>query len=226
MAVGLTVSRSPRRHAGSSRPCPGRLRSRSARSWHPDAAAATAALCQVRLPHRIVVILEGESLLNDASALLVYRLAVRAAVGGVTAWTVPLLALACLGGVALGVVLARAYLAVAARVADEVASVVLQFLGTFGVWLLADALGVSAVLTMVAYAIMLARLAPGRKGVRQRRESYAVWEVAVFVPSVPAFILVGLQLRGILARWMGGSGATSGSQERFWPPPSWSASRG
>ena len=176
----------------------------------PDAAAATAVLRQVRLPHRIVVILEGESLLNDASALLVYRLAVSAAVGGVTAWTVPLLAVAAVGGVVMGVVLARAYLAVAARVEDEVASVVLQFLGTFGVWLLADALGLSAVLTMVAYAITLARLAPGRTGARQRRASYAVWEVAVFVLNVLAFILVGLQLRGILARLDGRVGLYAG----------------
>ncbi len=166
----------------------------------PDAAAATAVLRQVRLPHRMVVILEGESLLNDASALLIYRLAVGAAVGGLTAWTGPLLALAAVGGVLLGIVLARAYLAVAARVEDGAPSVVLQFLGTFGVWLLADALGLSAVLTMVAYAISLARLAPERMGARQRRASYAVWDVAVFVLNVLAFILVGLQLRGILER--------------------------
>ncbi|MBV8524731.1 MAG: hypothetical protein JOY71_21870, partial [Acetobacteraceae bacterium] len=67
----------------------------------------------------------------------------------------------------------------------------------------------SAVLTMVAYAIMLARLAPGRKGVRQRRESYAVWEV-VFVLNVLAFILVGLQLRGTPARLDGGVGRYAG----------------
>ena len=173
----------------------------------PDAAAATAVLRQVRLPHRMMVILEGESLLNDASALLIYRLAVGAAVGdGVTAWTVPLLALSAVGGVALGTVLARAYLALIARVKDEAPSVVLQFLGTFGVWLLAEALNLSAVLTVVAYAVTLARLAPGRTGARRRRASYAVWDVAVFVLNVLAFILVGLQLRGILARLDGQAG--------------------
>ena len=166
----------------------------------PDAAAATAVLRQVRIPHRVAVILEGESLLNDASALLIYRVAVGAAAAGVTAWTVPLLALAALGGVALGVALARAYLAVMARVEAGAPGVVLQFLSTFGVWLLAEALGLSAVLTMVAYALTLARLAPERIGARQRRAAYAVWEVAVFVLNVLAFVLVGLQLRGILAR--------------------------
>ena len=172
----------------------------------PDAAAAAAVLRQLRLPHRVMVILEGESLLNDASALLIYRLAIGAAVGGVTAWTVPLLALVAVGGVALGVMVARAYLALVIRLDDGAPSVVLQFLSTFGVWLLADALGLSAVLAMVAYAVTLARSAPERMGARHRRSSYAVWEVAVFVLNVLAFILVGLQLRGILLRLDGQAG--------------------
>jgi hypothetical protein len=79
----------------------------------PDAAAA-AALRQVRLPHRVTVILEDEGLLNDATALLIYRVAISAAAAGITAWTVPLLVLAAVGGVALGVVLARAETARAA----------------------------------------------------------------------------------------------------------------
>ena len=82
-------------------------------------------------------------------------------------------------------------------------SVLLQFLGTFGVWLLADWIGASAVLTVVAYAMTIARLARGRMDPRQRRASYAVWDVAVFVLNVLAFILVGLQLHGILARLTG-----------------------
>jgi monovalent cation/hydrogen antiporter len=169
----------------------------------PDAAAATSVLRQVRLPHRMVVILEGESLLNDASALLIYRLAVGAAAGGVTFYTGPLIALSAAGGVAMGIVLARGYIAISSRVEDGPAAVLLQFLGTFGVWLLADRLDLSPVLTVVAYAITLARLAPGRMSARQRRASYAVWEVVVFVLNVLAFILVGLQLRGILTRLHG-----------------------
>ncbi len=68
----------------------------------PDAAAAAAVLRQVRLPHRVMVILEGESLLNDATALLIYRVAVGAVAGGLMAWTVPMLALSAAGGVLLG----------------------------------------------------------------------------------------------------------------------------
>src|ERR1700676_3386140 len=74
----------------------------------PDAAAATAVLKEVRLPHRLLVILEGESLLNDASALLIYRLAVGAAVVhvGSTIGIASTLALVLGGSIALGVLMA------------------------------------------------------------------------------------------------------------------------
>jgi CPA1 family monovalent cation:H+ antiporter len=170
----------------------------------PDAAAATSVLRQVRLPHRMMVVLEGESLLNDASALLIYRVAVGAVAGGLGVWTAPSLVVAVVGGVALGYGLARLYLLAVARLEAGPASVVLQFLSTFGVWLLAEAMGLSAVLTMVAYAVTLARTVHGRTGARQRRYAYAVWEVAIFVLNVLAFVLIGLQLRGILGRLDGG----------------------
>ena len=169
----------------------------------PDAAAATSILRQVRLPHRIAVILEGESLLNDASALMIYRLAVGAAFGAVTAWTVGLSMLSAAASVILGIALAKAYLALLARIEDDVAGTVLGFLSTFGVWILADALELSAVLTTVFYALTLARPTSERMGARRRRTSFAVWEVAVFVLNVLAFVVVGLQLRGILQRLHG-----------------------
>jgi monovalent cation/hydrogen antiporter len=174
----------------------------------PDASAATAVLREVRLPHRMRVILEGESLLNDASALLIYRFAIGAVAGGVTVWTAPLLAMGAIGGIILGTVLARLYFVIIKHVDEGAPAVVLQFLSTFGVWLLADALGLSAVLTLVAYAIGLARRAPGISGARHRRASYAVWGVTVFVLNVLAFILIGLQLRGILARLDGAVGGS------------------
>src|SRR5207342_2762079 len=75
----------------------------------PDASAATAVLRRLKLPHRVVVILEGESLFNDASSLLVYRIAATAAITGTfSGWrVVPMLVLTCGGGVVAGIVLAR-----------------------------------------------------------------------------------------------------------------------
>jgi monovalent cation/hydrogen antiporter len=168
----------------------------------PDTSAATTVLRRVRPPHRLVVILQGESLFNDASALLVYRLAVTAAMtGAVSGWKIaPLFLLTCGGGVVAGVLLAKFYLWATTRVKDISTSILLQFIGTFAVWLLADRLGLSAILTVIAYAMTLGRHAPGRSDARHRISSYAVWDVAVFVLNVLAFVMIGLQLRGIVAR--------------------------
>ena len=167
----------------------------------PDAAAATAVLRQLRPPHRLLVILEGESLFNDASALLIYRLAVGAAAGGavVGAGFIPTLLIVSVGSVILGLVLSRVLIFVNSRIQDVATSVIVQFIGTFGVWLLAEAAHLSGILTMVAFAMAVARDAPVLIPARIRIPSYAVWEVAVFVLNVLAFILVGLQLKPILA---------------------------
>jgi monovalent cation/hydrogen antiporter len=176
----------------------------------PDASAAMAVLRKLRPPHRVLVVLEGESLFNDATALLIYRMAMGAALTGIlSGWhVVPELLLTAVGSVLLGVVLARTYLLLTARVADIPISILLQFIGTFAVWLLADRLGLSAILTMISYAMTISRLVPGRIGARHRIASYAVWEVVVFVLNVLAFVLIGLQLRGIATRAEGADWST------------------
>jgi CPA1 family monovalent cation:H+ antiporter len=167
----------------------------------PDAAAASAVLKQLKLPHRVLVILEGESLLNDASALLIYRLAVMAvASGGLELNQVaPTFALSIVGSVVAGYALARISMMTLTRVEDQSSAIVLQFVTTFGVWILADRIGLSAIVTVVVYAVSVARDAPRLTPARQRIPSYAVWETAVFVLNVLAFVLIGLQLRPILS---------------------------
>src|SRR5262245_13767626 len=165
----------------------------------PDAAAATAVLRQVRLPQRIVTILEGESLLNDASALLVYRIAVTATMVGSMSFAqaAPTLMISVVGSLIAGPILALTYmrLVTALDQADDApSSIILQFVGTFGVWLIADRVGLSGILTIVAYAITIARRAPATTPARLRVPSYAVWETAVFVLNVLAFVLIGLQI--------------------------------
>ena len=167
----------------------------------PDAAAATAVLRQLKPPHRLLTILEGESLLNDASALLVYRLAVGAvAANGFSLGAVaPAFLLAVVGSVVVGPVLAWLFMHLSRRVQDVPTAIILQFVSTFGVWILADRIGLSGVLTMVCYAITVARTAPARISARMRIPSYAVWETVVFVLNVLAFVFIGLQIRPILA---------------------------
>jgi CPA1 family monovalent cation:H+ antiporter len=77
---------------------------------------------------------------------------------------------------------------------------VLQFVATFGVWILSERLMLSPIVTVVVYAMTLARGAPGRLEPRLRISSYAVWETAVFIVNVLAFVLMGLQARRIIER--------------------------
>jgi len=167
----------------------------------PDAAAATAVLRQLRPPHRILTILQGESLFNDASALLIYRLAVGAvAMNAFSARAVaPTIVLVVIGSIVAGPVLAWITLQWTKNVRDVPTAIILQFISTFGVWILADRIGLSSVLTMVSYAIAVARRAPERIPARLRVPSYAVWDTAVFVLNVLAFVFIGLQIRPILA---------------------------
>ena len=168
----------------------------------PDAAAATTVLKQLRPPHRLLVILEGESLFNDASALLVYRLAVGATITGVlSGWSVlPTLLVVTIGSVVLGLVLAPVSLAVNGRINDVSTAVVFQFCGTFGVWLLAEQLHLSGIIALVVFAMAASRRAAEIVPARIRIPAWAVWEVSVFVLNVLAFILVGFQLKSIAAR--------------------------
>jgi CPA1 family monovalent cation:H+ antiporter len=168
----------------------------------PDAAAATAVLRQLRPPYRLLVILEGESLFNDASALLVYRLAVGAAlVGSLSGWSVlPMLLVVTVGSVILGLVLSKITLFITSRIQDVATAVIIQFCGAFAVWMLAERLHLSGILTMVVFAMAAARRAPTVTPARIRVPSYAVWEVAVFVLNLLAFILVGFQLKSIIER--------------------------
>jgi CPA1 family monovalent cation:H+ antiporter len=166
----------------------------------PDAVAATAVLRPLRPPHRLLTILEGESLLNDASALLIYRLAVGAvAAGGFSiAAVAPTFLLAVAGSLVVGPVLGWLVFRVIERVQHVPTSIIVQFVTTFGVWLLAEHIGLSGVLTTVCYAIAIARTAPERTPARMRIPSYAVWDTAIFALNILAFIFIGLQIRPIL----------------------------
>lgn len=167
----------------------------------PDAAAATAILKEVKLPHRLMAILEGESLLNDASALLIYRLAVGAAMAhGAPIGIASTLALVVGGSVVVGVCLAYVYGDIVGRFSDVPSSIIMQFIGAFGAWILADRLQLSGVLVIVSFAITLSYFARVRMPASIRVPSYAVWETVVFLLNALAFVMVGLQIGPILAR--------------------------
>ncbi len=180
----------------------------------PDAVAATTVLRDLRLPHRVSVILEGEALLNDASSLLIYRLAVAAVLAGGNIGAdaiAPAFLLSLVGSVVAGLALAWVVGRLTTRIHDAPSSIIVQFVSTYGVWMLAERAGLSPILTMVSYAMTLARSAPAFLPARLRIPSYAVWDTAVLVLNVLAFLLIGLELGpiisaarpGELAHWAG-----------------------
>jgi len=102
------------------------------------------------------------------------------------------------GSLVAGLALGWLVLRLMERVHHAPTSIILQFVSTFGVWILAEHIGLSGVLTTVCCAIMLARTAPERVPARIRLPSYAVWDTVIFALNVLAFIFIGLQLRPIL----------------------------
>jgi monovalent cation/hydrogen antiporter len=166
----------------------------------PDAVAATAVLRSLHPPQRILTVLEGESLLNDASALLIYRVAVGAvAAGSFSVQSVaPTFALAVVGSLVAGPALAWLVMKMLDRVQHVPTAIILQFVGTFTVWLLAEQAGLSGVLTTVCFAMALARSGPARIPARIRIPTNAVWATVIFALNIFAFIFIGLQIRPIM----------------------------
>lgn len=168
----------------------------------PDAAAATAVMRQVGLPHKLLKILEGESLLNDASALLIYRLAVMAAIAGSVDFGsyAPVFLLTVFGSLAFGVLWAFAIGRFTILFDDVPASLIVQFASVFGLWIASEAIGLSGILTMVAFAMTIARRNGPQQPARMRVPILAFWETAVFLLNAFAFMLIGMQLRPIWSR--------------------------
>jgi len=165
----------------------------------PDAAAATAVLGSVQMPRRSVAVLKGESLLNDALALLLFGTAIAIQQhGGIDAGIGLRLAIAAPGGVLLGIVLAIAYRPVSRFVSGTLGGNLLEFVTCFSTWILAQRLQLSPVLCLVAFAMTVARKAGLTQPPRMRVHSFAVWESVVFLLNVLAFLLMGLQARTIL----------------------------
>lgn len=168
----------------------------------PDAVATTTVLQDVRLPHRVSVILRNEALLNDASTLLIYRLALTAVAsgGGVGAEVIaPAFLLSAVGSVVAGLGFAWVVGSLTRRIADAPSSIIFQFVSTFGVWTVSERLGMSPILTIVAYGMTLARLPAAYQSARLRIPSFAVWETAVVVLNVLAFLIIGLELGAVIA---------------------------
>ena len=171
----------------------------------PDAAAATAVLRKFSLPRQTDAVLKGESLFNDATALLLFSGALTVLQRGGLSLAIGLrLGFAAPGGLLLGILSAYLFVQISPIVRDTLGGVLLQFVGAYFIWITAQHLGLSAVLCVIGFAMTLARkLSPEDIDARMRVQSYAVWSAVVFTLNVVAFLLMGMQAKSIVTHMQG-----------------------
>ena len=171
----------------------------------PDAVAVAAVLRRLHLPRRIVTVLEGESLINDATALVLYRFAVAAIAAGTVAPVATALGFLLVAaiGAAVGYVLGRGAVWITARLDDPMLETALGVLVGYASFLGAEALHASGVIAVVTTGLVLGRAQHLVMGSRTRLAARAVWEFLEFILNSLVFILIGLQLNDILDRLAG-----------------------
>jgi len=166
-----------------------------------DPIAVAAIMHRLHVPRRVLVIVEAESLVNDAVGLVTYRIAVVAAVAGTfSLWQAGLqFVLVSAGGAVIGLAVGWLVAFLHNQLDHTPVEITITLLTPFAAYLPATALGVSGVLAVMAAGLYLARQLSTVLEADTRLQAAAVWEMIVFVLNGLLFILVGLQLRGILA---------------------------
>lgn len=171
----------------------------------PDAVAATAILTRLNVPRRVVTILEGESLVNDASGLVLYKFAVAAVMTGAFSFldaSAQFVGVA-VGGVIVGVLLGRFFVFIHRYLGDVFIEVLMTLSVPYITYILAESLQVSGVLAVVAAGLVRGRYSPEIVSAEMRIIARSVWNLLVFLLTSLVFILIGLQLSGIVGRLTG-----------------------
>jgi monovalent cation/hydrogen antiporter len=176
----------------------------------PDAVAATAVFRRLGVPRRIVTILEGESLLNDASALIIYRLAVVAAAGtGAVVFSLGDAAVDAVdaaidfvvvgaGGLAVGAIVGLIVTRTLHRTADPVIEIIVTLLAPASAYLAAEQIHVSGVLATVVAGLITGQRAARVLSPDARLMGFGVWQTLIWLINAFVFMLIGLQLPAIL----------------------------
>lgn len=171
----------------------------------PDVVAVTAILTRLNVPRRVVTILEGESLVNDASGLVLYKFAVAAVLTGTFSLrdaSVEFVGVA-IAGILIGIVVARIFISIHRYLRDVFIEVLMTFAVPYIAYILAESLHASGVLAVVAAGLVRGRYAPEIVSAEMRIIARSVWKLFVFLLTSLVFILIGLQLSGILGRLTG-----------------------
>ncbi len=165
-----------------------------------DPVAATAIARRLGVPGRIVTIVEGESLINDGTALVAYKFAVAAVVtGSFNALEAGgEFVVSVLGGIAVGIAIGAAIAAVRRRLDNPPVEVTIALFSAYFAYLPAEAIGVSGVLAAVTVGIYMGRLTSRLTTPTTRIQGTAVWEIVTFLLNSALFILIGLQLPTVI----------------------------
>jgi monovalent cation/hydrogen antiporter len=170
----------------------------------PDAVSATAIGRRLGLPRRMMTLLGGESLLNDATALTAYKVSLAAAIGTAASWAGALgtFALAAVGGVAVGWLLGAVIVFIRSRLDDPLVESAIGLGAPFVIYLVAEEVHGSGVL-----AVVVAALISGQRSTRAsyatRLQDFAVWKALQLVLESFAFLLIGLQLPSVVRELTG-----------------------
>ena len=172
----------------------------------PDAVAAKAVLQRISLPPRVTVLLEGESLVNDATGLVLFRFAVAAALTGTfsAGSAVATFGALAIGGIAVGMAFGWLVTRWLHRVQDPTLAILTTFLVAWVSYIVGEHLHVSGVLSTVTCGLVMGWTQHTVLTAATRTQAGAVWEVVTFVLESLIFVLIGLSLRGVLSR-LGGN---------------------
>ena len=173
----------------------------------PDAVSARAVLQRVKLPRRLLTLLEGESLLNDACGLVLFRFAIAASVTGTFSSSQALgsFALLAIGGVAIGLVIGTAWVLIAPRLGDEYLIIASALLVPWAAYILGEQLHVSGVIATVSAGMICGTFQYKVFSAATRMRGQSFWTVMIFLMEAAVFMLIGLSLREVVER-VGGFG--------------------
>ncbi|MDK9701848.1 MAG: Na+/H+ antiporter [Sulfuritalea sp.] len=167
----------------------------------PDAVAATAILSRLNIPRRMITILEGESLVNDASGLVLYKFAIAAVLTGAFSLvdaSTQFVAVS-VGGIAVGMALAFVFIAIHRHLGDPFIEVVTTLTIPYAAYIAAESVHVSGVLAVVAAGLVRGRYSPELVSAEMRIIARSVWNLLVFLLNSLIFILIGMQMSDVTA---------------------------
>jgi CPA1 family monovalent cation:H+ antiporter len=168
----------------------------------PDAVSARAVLQRVKLPRRLSILLEGESLLNDASGLVLFRFAIAAGVTGAfsTVQALESFALLAIGGAIVGAAVGAAWVVLVRKLGDEYLMIAASVLAPWAAYLLGEMLHVSGVIATVTTGLICGWYQHVVFSAAVRMRGTAFWAVMIFLMEAAVFLLIGSSLRGVVDR--------------------------